>query len=103
MTEATQSSETLPEELKTYFLVLLSEFDAPQVYVYTDIQQIANQIKEFRLRHKNYYAYVFEGEQWRITVGRENYLIAPDRSARIPLFDTTEEEISNSGFFEGLG
>jgi len=99
MSEATQSSET-PQNSPDFYLVFISEFDAPQLLTFNSPEQVAQAIREFKVTNKKFFAYVFEGRLWQSTKGKNNYLLSPDADARYPLFDEQTDTINENGFFE---
>jgi hypothetical protein len=99
MPNSSQSSESLESEDINFFVVLISEFDAPQLLRYSTPQEAASRIREYKLEHKQFYAYVFEGKQWKHTNGPSSYLLSPDADLRLPLFDDGSETINETGLF----
>lgn len=99
MPNSSQSSESLETNDNNFFVVLISEFDAPQLFRYNTPQEAAARIREYRLEHKKFYAYVFEGKQWRHTNGPSSYLLSPEADMRLPLFEDGSETINENGLF----
>ena len=93
-TEQTQLQEQPPE----LFLVLVTEFDAPQLLIFNSPADVAACIKEHKETYKKFNVYIFEGKRWNVTAGRTPYLISYDRNVRIPLYDEdAEDDISEAG------
>lgn len=94
----TQSSESLSPTNNEFFVVIVSEFDAPQLMQFFSVEEAAQAIRNFKREHKRFYLYVFEGRMWRTTTGPNNYLVSPDADQRVELFDHSDEAINDSGF-----
>lgn len=104
---STQSSDPTPEanvseavsvpESKTYYLVLVSEFDVPQVLTFDNPGSVATAIKDYKLSNAKFYAYVFEGHRWRITKGRNSHMVSPEADQRFALFDEEENHYDDNG------
>jgi hypothetical protein len=94
----TQSSESPAQSQNDFFVVIVSEFEAPQLLHFLSVEDAANAVKAFKREHKRFYMYVFEGRMWRTTTGPNNYLISPDADERVALFDSQDEAINDSGF-----
>ena len=94
----TQSSESLAPLQNEFFVVIVSEFEAPQLLRFFSAEDASNAVKAFKRDNKRFYMYVFEGRMWRTTAGPNNYLISPDADERIALFDSQDESLNDSGF-----
>lgn len=80
------------------FLVLVTEFDAPQLFIFNTPEDVAACIKQHKESYKKFNAYIFEGKRWNVTAGRNPYLVSQERNMRIPLFEEDPpDEISESG------
>lgn len=96
---STQSSES-PSTDRNFYLILVSEFAAPQCLQFSSPEEVADAVKEYRRHNKVFYSFVFEGEQWRSTTGARKYLLSPNADSRIPLFDEEDERINEAGLFD---
>ena len=97
MSSSTQSSESPSPTREDMFVILVTEFDAPQLMTFSNPEEAAAAVREFKQYNKKFYAYVFEGRQWRMTSGSHSYLLSPDSDLRIPLFDVPDDIINDSG------
>jgi hypothetical protein len=97
MPRLTQSSETSEQTSSSFNLILVTEFDAPQLFIFNTAEEVAACIRDYRKTMKKFYTFVFEGQQWKTTTGRRNYLLSPDADERIPLFEEELEVISDDG------
>jgi hypothetical protein len=103
--QSTENSEQIsqteqPQPLELY-IVLVSEFDAPQLLTFSSAEEVANCIKEYKQSHKRFNAYVFEGKRWHTTSGHSPYLVSYDNNVRVPLFDEDpEDQINESGLID---
>lgn len=97
MQQLTLSSETSETSDNKFNLVLVTEFDAPQLFVFNTAEEVAACIRDYRRTMKKFYTFVFEGQQWKTTAGRRNYLLSPEANERIPLFEEEPEVISEDG------
>jgi hypothetical protein len=97
MPHPTQSSETSEQPSSNFNLILVTEFDAPQLFIFNTAEEVAACIRDYRKTMKKFYTFVFEGQQWKTTAGRRNYLLSPESDERIPLFEEEPEIISEDG------
>ena len=97
MSSSTQSSESPSPTHEDMFVILVTEFDSPQLMTFSNPEESATAVREFKQYNKRFYAYVFEGRQWKMTSGSHSYLLSPNSDSRIPLFDASDEAINDSG------
>lgn len=98
MTEPIQSSESPQPPTSNFYLVIVPEFYAPQVFIFDSVEKVADCIIDYREQNKmQFHSFVFEGELWRTTKGPNSYLISPDNDQRLPLFIQQPEEIDPMG------
>lgn len=98
MTEPTQSSESPAAPASKFYVVLVPEFQAPQVLLFDSIEKVSASIVNYREQNDmRFHSFVFEGENWKTTKGPNSYLISPSNDLRIPLFAPAEEEIDPNG------
>lgn len=93
-----QNSSETPEPAEIH-VVLVNEFDNPQVLTFTTPEEAAASIKDYRQTNKRFHVFVFEGKKWHMTAGKNPYLVSFEQQKRLPLFEEDpEDQINESGF-----